>query len=492
MTFSKALLAISLAAGMAGCAVGPDYHRPQLDAPASFHSQLASPAGAVGSNDIKEWWASFNDPTLDQLIETAVQNNLTLAQAKARVGQARAMLGAANAALAPSANIDASAARAKQSLETPLGSVLSQQPGFDRYGNMYEANLEAGWEIDVFGGLRRGREAAVADWQSSKADLAATTLSVEAETADTYVAIRALQARLQVAHEQVDTQGRLADTIRRQFDAGVASELQLDQAQGALAQVQATIPALETAQEAAMNALDVLLGRQPGTSQRELATVTPIPNAPALADADGPAGLLRRRPDVIASERRLAASNARIGEAVSEYYPKFSLGGLIGTATGVAGHQFTGGASQAQGVLGLHWRLFDFGRVNAEIAEAKGRNAEALADYRLTVLRASEDVENAFTAYLKYQEQEQILTRGELSLSKAEKSSEMAYNGGSVSLIEVLDANSRLLATRDARVQAQAQVTRAAIASFRALGGGWNTDAPAVASQPATSALKAN
>lgn len=481
MTFSKALLAMSLAASLAGCAVGPDYHRPQLDSPAAFHSTPSVSGRGADRPDLQQWWASFNDPALDRLVNQAMQSNLSLEQAKARVAQARAMLGAANAALAPSATVDASGIRAKQSLETPLGSVLAQQPGFERTGNLYEANLEAGWEIDVFGGLRRGRQAAVADWQSSNADLAATTLSIEAQTADTYVAIRALQERLQVAHEQVDTQTRLADTIRLQFNAGVAPELQLNQAEGALAQVQATIPALETSLEAAMNALDVLLGRQPGTSQQELATPTPIPSAPALTDADGPAGLLRRRPDIIAAERRLAASNARIGEAVSEYYPKFSLSGLVGTATTVAGHQFTGPAGQAQGVLGLHWRLFDFGRVDAEISAAKGRNAEALADYRLTVLRASEDVENSFTAYLKYQEQQQILARGEQSLSKAEVSAEMAYKEGSVSLIEVLDANSRLLATRDARVQAQAQVSRSAIASFRALGGGWNAEAPKVA-----------
>jgi outer membrane protein TolC len=304
----------------------------------------------------------------------------------------------------------------------------------------------------------------------------AATLAVQAQTADTYVVIRGLQHRLAVARDQVTTQTRLTDTIRLQFNAGVAPELQLNQAEGALAQVKATVPDLESGLENAMNALDVLLARQPGASQQELATVTPMPQAPNIGDAGGPADLLRRRPDLIAAERELVASNARIGEAISEYYPKFSLSGLIGTSTTTAGHQFSSAANQAQGVLGLRWRLFDFGRVDADIRAAKGKKAEALAAYRLAVLRASEDVEDALTAVVKRDEQATILAGGETSLAKAEVAAEKAYEGGAISLIEVLDANSRLLATRDAKVRAQTESVRATIASFRALGGGWNPD----------------
>jgi outer membrane protein TolC len=187
--------------------------------------------------------------------------------------------------------------------------------------------------------------------------------------------------------------------------------------------------------------------------------------------------LLRRRPDIIAAERTLAASNARIGVAISEYYPKFTLGGLLGTATMGLGGLFSGGATQASGVLGLRWRLFDFGRVDAEVAAARGKNAEELAAYRLTVLRASEDVENAFSTLVKQQARAQILADGDVSLTKARASSFAAYKGGVSSLLDVLDADRRLLENRDAEVQARAAAARAAVASFRALGGGWDASA---------------
>lgn len=460
---------------LAGCAVGPNYHRPTFNQPQTFHaSSLKTVDSDRPTADLAQWWDSFHDAELSRVVLLAANSNLSLDQARDRVQQSRAMLGGATAALLPSANIDAYGARVKQSVETPLGQLLAAEPGFDRFANMYEGNLEAGWELDLFGGLRRGRQAALASYEASQAGLVAATLAIQAQAADTYLVIRGLQHRLQVARDQVDTQTKLANTIRLQYNAGVAPALQLNQAEGALAQVRATIPELETALEDAMNALDVVLARQPGTSQIELAAVMPLPQAPNIKDAGGPASLLRRRPDLIAAERQLVAANAQIGQAISEYYPKFSLSALVGTATTTAGNQFNGPANQAQGVLGLHWRLFDFGRVNAEIKAAKARDAESLAAYRLAVLRASEDVEDALTALAKHQEQAVILAGGEDSLQKAEQASETAYKEGAVSLIEVLDADRRLLDTRDANVQAQTGSARAAVAAFRALGGGWN------------------
>lgn len=468
------LFALASTLAVSACAVGPDYVRPDVHAPAAFHAAAPAPGGSSAPvAHLERWWDAFQDPTLSRLIAVAVSQNLSLAQARARVQLSRASLGEATAELLPSASVAASAARAKQSTETPLGRVLAAQPGFDRFGNAYEGDLVAGWELDLFGGLRRGREGAVDDVEAAQAGYAAATLEVQAQVADDYLAIRGLQQRLAVAREQVDTQTRLTHTIRLQFEAGIAPALQFHQAEGALSQVEATVPALESALASAMNALDVMLARQPGESQVELAAIGLIPQAPLLADAGGPADLLRRRPDLIAAERQLAASNARIGQAIAEYYPKFSLSALIGTATTTAGQQFSGPASQAQGVLGLRWRLFDFGRVDAEIKAAKARDAEALATYRLAVLRASEDVEDALVALDKRQKETAILAGGEVSLQQAEVASEAAYKGGAVSLIEVLDANSRLLATRDAKVQAQAGSARAAVAAFRALGGGW-------------------
>jgi NodT family efflux transporter outer membrane factor (OMF) lipoprotein len=472
--FPLSLTLLMAGSMLSGCAVGPDYHRPSTAAPAAFMGGSAVAARsfhAVGEST--SWWTGFGDPLLTDLIDKALAQNLDIAQATARVSQARAGLRAADAALLPSATVTGSAAAAHQSLETPLGRVTSSAPGFQRNGELYEANLGAAWEIDLFGGLRRGQEAARADYQASQAGVAAARLAVAAGTADSYVAIRGLQARLAIAEQQVATQRRLVEMVRLQYEKGIAAELQLRQAEGALAQVEGGVPVLRSGLDAAMNALDILLGAQPGTYRAALAEAKPIPSAPAIADMGTPADLLRRRPDLIVAERKLAASNARIGIAVSEYFPKFSLSGLLGSTTMTAGNMFTGGANQAQGVLGLRWRLFDFGRVDAQIAAARGANAEALAAYRLAVLRASEDVENAFSALLNREAQTATLARGETALTRAQSSSLAAYKGGVVSLIEVLDADSRLLATRDARAQAQTETARAAIASFRALGGGW-------------------
>ena len=416
----------------------------------------------------------FSDPQLIRLVELALEQNLDLAQASARVVQARAGLGAADAALLPSGSVSGQAARAYQSVETPLGRVLNAQPGFGRYGDAYEMNAGASWELDLFGGLRRNREAALADYQASEAGAVATRLAVAAQTADIYISIRGLQTRLNVARQQAQTQQDLLATVNLLYNKGLAAELQVRQAVGALAQVRASIPVLEAALEAAMNAMDVMLGALPGTHRGELEAAGAIPVAPQIAATGSPGELLRRRPDLIVAERRLAASNARIGVAIAEYYPKLSLSGLIGSATSVSGgNLFTSGASQASGALGLRWRLFDFGRINAQIAQAKEQEAESLIAYRLAVLKATEDVENAYSALVKREDQAVLLTQGVDSLSRARNASFAAYQKGVVSLIEVLQADESLLRATDARAQAQTESARAAVAAFRALGGGW-------------------
>ncbi|HWV08050.1 MAG TPA: TolC family protein, partial [Pseudomonas sp.] len=313
-------------------------------------------------------------------------------------------------------------------------------------------------------------------YQASEAGAVATRLAVAAQTADVYTTIRGLQARLAIAERQVDTQQELLEKVRLLHSKGLAATFEVHQTEGELAQVQASVPVLQTALDAAMNALDVMLGTPPGTHRGELSAARAIPRAPRLADTGSPADLLRRRPDLIAAEQRLVATNARIGVAISEYYPKFSLGALLGSATTSGGNLFSSGAAQSAGVLGLRWRLFDFGRINAQIDQAKGQEAEALAAYRQSVLRASEDVENAFSALVNREAQAATLTAGETSLTSARQSSFIAYQNGAASLIDVLNADETLLRASDARAQAQTESARAAIEAFRALGGGWNSE----------------
>jgi NodT family efflux transporter outer membrane factor (OMF) lipoprotein len=467
------LLSVSV---LTGCAVGPDYRPPETALSAQFLGQEGVELReAQRKADLQTWWAAFDDPLLTRLVALALEQNLDIAQAAARVAQSRASWRQAHSALLPSANLSVQSATVYSSVETPLGRVLDSTPDFDRSGSAYEANLVAGWELDLFGGLRRGRQAARAEYVASEAGAVATRLAVAAQTADLYVTIRGLQARIAIARQQAQTRRRLLDTIKLQYQKEIAAELQVNQAEGSLAQVEARIPVLEAGLDMAMNALDVLLGAQPGTYRTELTPVAPVPAAPALAETGTPVEMIRRRPDLIVAERRLAAANARIGVAISEYYPRFSLGTLLGSATTISSDNlFSGAANQAQGVLGLRWRLFDFGRVEAQIAAARGQEAEALAAYRLAVLRATEEVENAFSALVKHEAQYGILMRGESSLARARDNSLAAYEGGVVSLIEVLNADSNLLQVRDAKAQAQTQAARTAIASFRALGGGWD------------------
>jgi NodT family efflux transporter outer membrane factor (OMF) lipoprotein len=476
MTTIRLLAAAVIAIAATGCAVGPDYRRP--DAPVADH-YLGQPAAAqdltaAPAAGLAAWWDGFGDPQLARYVAQALDRNLDLAQAAARVAQARAGLHAADAALLPSATVGGSAARAYQSVETPLGRVLGATPGYERWGNAYDVNAAASWEIDLFGGLRRGREAAGADYQASTADFVAARLAVAAQTADIYIGIRGLQARLDIAQRQVATRRDLLAKVTLLHDKGVAPEYQVHQTAGELAQAEAAVPALQAGLDAALNALDVMLGTPPGTHRAELQASATMPTVPAIGVMGTPADLLRRRPDLIAAERRVAAGNARIGAAMAEYYPHVSLSALLGSATTLsAGHLFGAGANEGAGLLGVRWRLFDFGRIDAQIAQAKGREAEALAAYRLAVLHATEDVENAFSALANRAQQATVLVRGEDALARARAASFAAYRRGAGSLIEVLRADDTLLRTADARAQAQADAARAAVAAYKALGGGW-------------------
>ncbi|MDH2518581.1 TolC family protein [Acinetobacter baumannii] len=458
---------------LTACTVGPNYKRPNISLPEQYIGTPLKSSNDNSKTDIAIWWQSFNDPQLTRYVTLALKQNLDLTQAYTRVTQAQAGLSAANASLQPIGTVGAQAAKVYQSVETPLGQVLNSMPDFDRHGSSYDANLSATWELDIFGGLRRDREAALANYQSSNAGASAVRLMVAAQTANIYINIRGLQSRLDIAHQQLHTQQQLLSTINLLYSKGLASEFQVKQAKANVAQVQAVVPALGMNLDIAMNALDVMLGTVPGTHRAELAEVKPIPVIPQITETGTPRDLLRRRPDLIMAERQLAASNARIGSAIAEYYPKVSLGGLIGSATTASGNLFSSGANQAVGLLGLRWRLFDFGRINAEISLAKGQEAEKLAAYQLAVLHATEDVENSLSTLSKRQEQLIALQDGENALKHAQKIALIAYQKGINSRIEVLQADSSALQFSDRTLQAQTDSALAAVAVYKSLGGGW-------------------
>jgi NodT family efflux transporter outer membrane factor (OMF) lipoprotein len=466
-------LGLALGCGVASCTlVGPDYQAPTAELK-PFHSARAVEARPAVAPALDSWWTGFDDPMLTRIVQQTLSQNLDLAASLARVDQSRASAKEAGARLLPSGDLETSITPLHQSVEGPLGTVARHLPGYDRDQSVYDVGVGASWEIDLFGGLRRGVEAASAEADAAEADNLGVRISVVAEAADAYFQIRGDQARLRLAQDQVSTDAHLLDLVRLRQSRGAATDRETAQAQALLSQARATIPPLRTALEAQKNRLDVLMGVQPGTGELDLSAEAPIPTVPGVAPGKDATDLLRRRPDVIAAERRLAASNARIGEAISDYYPKISLSGLLGFESLNAGNLFTGSAFQPQATAGLRWRLFDFGKVDAEVAQSRGANAEALAHYRKSVLHAAEDVENSFTALVQLEAQNQELSQEITALAKARDSSQEAYQGGAIGLTDVLDADRELLLAQDDQARTRADTARAAVSSYRALGGGW-------------------
>jgi NodT family efflux transporter outer membrane factor (OMF) lipoprotein len=460
---------------LSGCAVGPNYTRPDA-ALAPFHNAAAVVSPSAGAPaPLDRWWTGFNDPELVVIIQRALDQNLDLAAAFARVEQARAVAKATGAELLPTADLNASAASTHQSLESPFGAVGRNFPGFDRDEHEYSVGPAASWEIDLFGGLRRGAKAASEEAQAAEADRTGVRVTVAADAADAYLEVRGYQARLAVAQSQVETDERLLGLVEDRRRAGSAEGREVAQAEALLKQARASLSPLRIGLDAQLNRLDVLMGVQPGTYAAELSAERAIPSIPAIGGADQPLEVLRRRPDVIAAERRLAASNERIGQALADYYPKISLSGALGVDSISGSRLFTSDAFTAAGAGALRWRLFDFGRVDAEVKQARGANAEALALYRQTVLKAAEDVENALMSLSETQVYVAELQTEVDSLTRARDLSQQAYKAGSITLTDVLEADRQLLVARDALDANRAAAARAAVQTFRALGGGWDT-----------------
>ena len=472
----RAVLAITVTMVLAvsACAVGPNYRAPanQLqdfkNAPAVHERPAAPPA------QLDQWWLAFNDSTLTRIIQQALDQNLDLAASLARVSQARAAAAAAGARLAPSADLTAQAALSRQSLDGPLGEIARGLPGYTRDQRLYDVGATASWEIDLFGGLRRGAQAARAEAQIAEAERLGARISVSAESADAYFRIRGDQSRISVAQQQIEVDAHLLKLVKARRAQGVSSDREQAQAEALLKQAQAVLPLLRIDLEAQLNRLDVLMGAQPGTYAHELEGTSEIAPVPAIPANDRPVEVLRRRPDVIAAERRVAAASARIGVALSDYYPKISLSGVLGYESLTGTNLFTSEAFQPLGSGAVRWRLFDFGRVRAEVAAARGADAEALALYQQSVLRAAEDVEDAFVGLVQTEARTRDLEGEVASLARAQELSQQSYTSGVIPLTDVLDADRLLLTARDDLAQSRADDARAAVRVFRALGGGWS------------------
>jgi len=456
---------------VSACAAGPEYRRPDMQLPTVFNNGREIAAIPAPSPDAA-WWDGFHDPELSRIIERTLAQNLDLAASAARMDQARAAANRAGAALLPRGSAGLGASRSHDSLQSPLGEIVHAVGGPRNY-DTYAAEVQASWESDLFGSLRRGREAALAEAQAANVSQTAIRIAISAEAADAYLELRGLQMQLQLADSQEATQSHLVELVRMRLGEGVSSDRELQRSIGELERVRASKPALRAAIEAQICRLDVLMGTPAGTHRAELATASGQPLPPQPVGNAAPADLLQHRPDIVIAERHLAAANARIGVAVAEYYPHLTFNGLLGFDSINTASLFSNAAVQSEALVGLRWRLFDFGRVDAEVAVARGHEAEALAAYRGTVLHATEDVEVALSQFVESRYETEVLARQIAALTRARDQAETAYEGGVLPLLEVLEADRDLLAARDRLATTNANEARAAVASFRALGGGW-------------------
>jgi NodT family efflux transporter outer membrane factor (OMF) lipoprotein len=463
-----------LAGTLTGCAVGPKYQRPIVNLQ-PFHNapSIEARTTSLTGPPLDQWWTGFHDPELTLIVKRALAQNLDLAASMTRAQQARAAARGAGAQRLPLGNLYASTTTLSQSTESMTGRAASHLPGYDRHQNYYDLGLMASWETDLFGGLKNGAQAATAEAQAAEASHSGTRITVAAEAADAYMHVRGAQARLIFAKDQIATDQHLVELVQQRRDAGVASDRELAQAQALLSQAKATIPLLTISLEAQLNRLDVLMGAQPGTYAAELSSVADIPDVPEISGYGTPTDLLRRRPDIIAAERMVAASNARIGQALAEYYPKLSLSGIVGSQAVAPAHLFEQQVFQPISVVGLRWRLFDFGAVAAEVKRARGANAEAVIQYQSSVLHAAEDVEDALSLLVQSENRRNEILREIAELQRVRDLSEQSYTAGVIALTDVLDADRQLLAAKDELAVARESSARAAVGSYRALGGGW-------------------
>lgn len=438
--------------------MGPNYRAPApgtLQVPETFYQRGAQAQPA----DLSHWWDQFNDPLLTRLIGEASASNLDLAVASTRLVQARESLVQARAGLVPEAGASASVGRS-------FGS------GNDR--TTFSVGADASWEVDLFGRIRRGIEAAGADAESVYYDREALRVAIAAELATNYIQARLLQERLALAREDLAIAEDNLQIAQWRVQAGLASSLDSEQARAARAQAAAAIPSLEQNFASATYRIAVLTGRAPGTLTAELGQVKPVPRGPRDIAAGIPADTLRQRPDLRSSERTLAAATARIGVAEAQLYPALRLSGNIGTSAFSLGGLFN---SITGGLLGgLTQTLFDGGRLRSQLRAQRAAAEGALASYRQSVLTALEDVENALAA-LNAARQRQI--EFTTALDAANNSAILAriqYRSGLTSFDQLLDVESRLVSARDGLANSRADEALALVQLYRALGGGWDAD----------------
>ena len=476
-------LALAALLAVAGCAaVGPDYARPELALPDRWSRAVDTvPASAPDASvprasqnepqagGLALWWRSFDDPLLVVCVEQALRGTPDLRAALARLAAARAQRESARAQLAPVVTAGASAR---------YGAIGDAQ-GVENYS----LGLDAAWELDLFGARRRAIEAADADLGAAAATLAATRVSLAAEVALTYIEVRSLQARIDVARRNLDSQGETLQLTRWRAQAGLVGTLDVEQARANYEQTRGQIPVLEALLGQARHRLSVLMGLAPAALDAQLAAPAPVPAAPARIALAIPAAVLRQRPDVEAAERALAAETARVGVAEAARYPSLSLGASIGLEALTPSRLFDPGTTVRSLFASFAGTVFDAGRLRQQVEIRSAVQAQALANYESVVLAALEEVENALLAIAASRDRREALAAAVDAARNAALLARHRYASGLTDFQTVLDSGRTVRTLEDALASSDADAANAIVRLYKALGGGWSAAAAATADQ---------
>ena len=494
----RLLLVTGAAACACACTVGPNYSRPDEPAPPAF-AELADKAhGAPLSRTtgdapaVEAWWRQFHDPELDSLVARAMTGNLDLEEAASRIRQARQTEVVDAAAGLPQATATSNALRVNRNsdADSPVqigssgaggasgaaagaGSSGSSGPSGPSHINYFTAGLDAVWEVDIFGGVHRSVENAYDLTAAQVWSRRDSQVSVTAEVANQYLTYRLDQARIQVLKANEKSQQGVLDIIRDRFKTGFITDIDVNQQRAQLANTQAQIPQVEAASIGAVHALGILLGLPPASLQAELAPPRGLPPVPPSLPVGMPSDLLRRRPDIRAAERRLAAANAQIGVQTATLYPSVNLIGLGNFGSNEIENVFDG-RNATSAALGLvQWSLFSAGKNQANIRIAKAQYEQSQVQYRRAVLTAFQETEDALARYAADQRRQQALD-GSLKASRTSvRIATQQYGIGLVDYTNVYNAQVTLLNTQDQLTQANGALGTDIVAIYKALGGGW-------------------
>jgi NodT family efflux transporter outer membrane factor (OMF) lipoprotein len=450
---------------LSACMVGPDYQQPENKLPASW-SQAATAASLSKPADIARWWQTFNDSILSGLIEKAQMGNLDVFQAEARLQQARASRQLSQANLLPTSSLSVSA--------NQTGS--SAAAGSGKTSEFYRNGIDASWELDVFGKLRRSIEAAEATEQAAQEDLRAVLVSLCAEVALNYVDVRNYQSRLRITEDNLAAQIETYDITNWRYLAGLITQLDVDQAKLAVENTRATLPNLRSSLEQAKHRIALLLGQQPTRLNSLLAQSAPIPVAASKIAIGIPADIVRQRPDVRRAERKLAAQTAQIGVAEAARYPNFTLSGSIGLESLLYANLYTASAKAFQMLAKSVLTLLDAGRISANIDIQNALQQQALGLYESTLLTALGDVENALTAYSEEIKHRDTLKASVIAASSAFALAKIQYESGISDFQPVLESQRALLIAQTQLTVSEAEVAANVIRLYKALGGGWHSE----------------